>query len=80
MSCSQHIPGLSCAYTKAYELRRELGCFQPSPFRAWSKEDMEWFRGMDDASGDYGPIPDPMPMDCPPSPLGSAEIQLSLFD
>jgi hypothetical protein len=80
MSCPQVLLGVSKAYVTAYELRRELGYFQHSPFPPWSQEDMDWFRGMDDASGDYGDIPDPRqlpPLSCP---LGSAEVQLSLFD
>jgi hypothetical protein len=41
---------------------------------------LDWFRGMDDASGDYGDIPDPRPAPSHTCPLGSAEVQLSLFD
>jgi len=80
MSCPQAFPGISKAYVTAYELRRELGRYQHSPFTPWSQEDMDWLHGMDDASGDYGDIPDPRPTPSPSWPLGSAEVQLSLFD
>lgn len=54
----------------AAQIRREKGEFTPSPYPAWSAEDMAWLAGMDDASGDY-------PAQAPPTRSG--EAQLALF-
>ncbi|PXX94701.1 hypothetical protein [Halomonas sp. LBP4] len=54
----------------AAEIRRETGDFAPSPYPAWTAEDMAWLVGMDDASGDY-------PAQTPPAQ--SSEAQLALF-
>ncbi|WP_304526915.1 hypothetical protein [Halomonas sp. I5-271120] len=70
----------STVYLTAFELRKEIGRFQVSPFPAWSPDDIEWLRGMDDASGDYGDVADPRPPVSLPPRIGTAEVQLALFN
>jgi hypothetical protein len=41
------------AYRLSQELYRTYGHYQPSPFRAWTAEDMAWLVAADDASGHY---------------------------
>ena len=66
------------AYRLSQELYRTYGHYQPSPFRAWTAEDMAWLAGADGASGHYiessldGAI-------TPPEAIPAAEHQLSLF-
>ncbi len=59
-----------CRHYAATPPRREKDEFTPSPYPAWSAEDMAWLAGMDDASGDY-------PAQAPPTRSG--EAQLALF-
>lgn len=65
------------AYRLSHELHHTLGSYQPSPYRPWSREDMAWLAGADDASGDY---PAAVDRQCTASSSShSKETQLTLF-
>ncbi|WP_163575314.1 hypothetical protein [Halomonas faecis] len=66
------------AYRLSQELYRTYGHYQPSPFRAWTAEDMAWLAAADDASGHYVESPPGGPI-TPPEAIPMAEDQLSLF-
>ncbi|MBM64087.1 MAG: hypothetical protein CL484_14155 [Acidobacteria bacterium] len=65
------------AYRLSQELYRTYGHYQPSPFRAWTAEDMAWLAGADDASGHY--VESAPSVLIPPETSLAAEAQLTLF-
>lgn len=65
------------AYRLSHELHLKQGRYQPSPYRHWSSEDMAWFAGADDASGDYPAAVDGQ--SSASSSPHSQETQLALF-
>lgn len=66
------------AYRLSQELYRTFGHYQPSPFRAWTAEDMAWLAAADDASGHYVDSPTGGAFTSPEA-IPTAEEQLSLF-
>lgn len=78
MSGERMSPTCQEAYRLSQELYLTFGGYQPSPFRAWTAEDMAWLAAADDASGHYVDSFPAAPT-TPPETPAVGEHQLSLF-